>query len=165
MNDRTLDRPWMLIAGREVSTKLRDKTFIASTAVMLLIVLLAVIVPAVLAGRGGPDKIAVIDDAGAKVVQQASTSRGGDGFEVTRAAHRPAAEQLVTNGDVKAALLPGRDGYVVLGKDRVDPWLESALREAASSVGMEQNAARAGLTPSELRAGTKVDLQLLNPGP
>jgi ABC-2 type transport system permease protein len=30
---------------------------------------------------------------------------------------------------------------------------------------MEQNAARAGLTPAELRAGTKVELQLLKPGP
>jgi len=165
MNDRTLDRPWMLIAQREVSTKLRDKTFLGSTAVMLLIVLVAVIIPAILAGRGGADKIAVIDDLGAQVVQQASTTKGGDGYEVTRAADRPAAEQLVTDGDVKAALLPGTDGYVVLGKDRVDSGIEGALREAASSVGMEQNAAKAGLTPTELRAGTKVELELLKPGP
>jgi ABC-2 type transport system permease protein len=165
MNDRTLDRPWMLIAQREVSTKLRDKTFIGSTAVMLLIVLAAVIIPAILAGRGSADKIAVIDDAGAKVVQQASTTKGGAGFEVTRAADRPAAEQLVTSGDAKAALVPVADGYAVIGKDRVDSGLESALREAASSVGMEQNAAQAGLTPTELRAGTKVDLVLLKPGP
>ena len=139
MNDRTLDRPldraWMLIAQREVSTKLRDKTFIGSTVVMLLIVMAAVILPAVLAGRGGADKIAVIDDAGAKIVQQASTTKGGDGYEVTRVADRPAAEQLVTNGDVKAALVPVADGYAVIGKDRVDSGLESALREAASSVG------------------------------
>ncbi|WP_329475601.1 ABC transporter permease [Kribbella sp. NBC_01484] len=165
MNDRTLDRPWMLIAQREVSTKLRDKTFIGSTVVMLLIVLAAVIIPAILAGRGGADKIAVIDDVGAKVVQQASTTKGGDGFEVTRAGDRPAAEQLVTSGEVKAALVPVADGYAVIGKDRVDSGLESALREAASSVGMEQNAAQAGLTPTELRAGTKVDLVLLKPGP
>ena len=165
MNDRTLDRPWMLIAEREISTKLRDKTFIGSTVVMLLIVMAAVIIPAVLAGRGGADKIAVIDDAGAKIVQQASTTKGGDGFEATRTADRPAAEQLVTNGDVKAALLPGQNGYVVLGKDRVDSSLESALREATVNVGMEQNAAGAGLTPDELRAGTKVELQLLKPGP
>ena len=30
MNDRTLDRPWVLIAEREITTKLRDKTFIGS---------------------------------------------------------------------------------------------------------------------------------------
>jgi ABC-2 type transport system permease protein len=165
MNDRTLDRPWVMIAQREISTKLRDKTFIGSTLVMLLIVLVAVIVPAVIAGRSGHDKIAVIDDGGAKVVQQASTTKGGDGYEITKAADRPAAEQLVTDGEVKAALLPAGNGYVVLGKDRVDSGLESALREAASNVGMEQNAANAGLTPTELRAGTAVELQLLQPGP
>ncbi|TCC51294.1 ABC transporter permease [Kribbella capetownensis] len=165
MNDRSLDRPWMLIAEREITTKLRDKTFIGSTVVMLFIVMVAVILPAVLAGRGGADKIAVVDDAGAKVVQQASTTKGGDGFEVVRAADRPAAEQLVTDGDAKVALLPDADGYIVLGKDRVDSGLEGALREAASAVGMEKNAAGAGLTPTELRAGTNVQLELLKPGP
>lgn len=160
-----LDRPWVLIAEREITTKLRDKTFIGSTLVMLLIVAAAVIIPALLAGNGSADRIAVIDDAGAKVVQQASTTKGGDGYVVVRVADRPAAESSVTSGDVKAALLPGDDGYVVLGDDRVDSGLESALREAAAGVGMEANAAKAGLTPAELHAGTKVSLQLLNPGP
>jgi ABC-2 type transport system permease protein len=163
MNDRTLDRPALLIAEREIVTKLRDKTFIGSTVFSLVLVLAAVIIPALLAGRGGPDKIAVVDDAGARVVQQASVTQGDDGFEVNRVADRAAAEKLVTDGDVKAALLPGTDGYVVVGKDRVSTGLESALREAAAKVGMEQNAERAGLTPEQLRAGTKVELELLKP--
>jgi ABC-2 type transport system permease protein len=162
---KTLDKPWVLIAEREITTKLRDKTFIGSTLVMLLIVMVAVILPAVLAGKGGPDKIAVIDDAGLKVVQKASVTAGGDSYEATRLADRPAAEKAVTDGKVKAALLPDADGYVVLGKDRVDTGVESALREAAAAVGMETNAGKAGLTPAELHAGTKVSLQLLKPGP
>lgn len=161
----SLDRPWVLIAEREITTKLRDKTFIGSTLVMLLIVIAAVLIPAVLAGKGGPDKVAVIDDSGVTVVQQASTTAGGDGFEATRVTDRPAAEKAVIDGDVKAALLPGTDGYVVLGKDRVDSTLEGALREAAAAVGTEANAAKAGLSPAELHAGTKVSLELLTPGP
>ncbi|TDO69622.1 ABC-2 type transport system permease protein [Kribbella sp. VKM Ac-2571] len=161
---KTLDKPWVLIAEREITTKLRDKTFIGSTVVMLLIVMAAVIIPALIAGKSGPDKIAVIDDAGAKVVQQASTTTG-DSYEVTRVADRPAAEEAVTDGKVKAALLPDADGYVVLGKDRVDSGVEGALREAAAAVGMETNAGKAGLSPAELHAGTKVSLQLLKPGP
>jgi ABC-2 type transport system permease protein len=165
MNDRTLDRAWMLIAQREVSTKLRDKTFIGSTVVMLVLVLAAVLIPSLLSGHGGPAKIAVIDDGGANVVQLVSTTKGGKGYAVTRAADRPAAEQLVTKGDVKAALVPAQNGYVVIGKDQVESDIESSLRAAASTVGMEKNAARVGLTPTELRAGTQVDLQLLKPGP
>jgi ABC-2 type transport system permease protein len=162
---KTLDKPWVLIAEREITTKLRDKTFIGSTLVMLLIVMVAVILPAILAGKGGPDKIGVIDDAGQKVVQTASATAGGDGYEATRFADRPAAEKAVTDGKVKAALLPDADGYVVLGKDRVDSGVEGALREAAAAVGMEANAGKAGLSPAELHAGTKVSLQLLKPGP
>ncbi|NUR94336.1 MAG: ABC transporter permease [Kribbellaceae bacterium] len=161
----TLDRPWVLIAEREISTKLRDKTFVGSTVVMLLIVMAATILPAVLAGKSGPSKIGVVDDAGAKVVQQASATVGGKGYDVVRLADRSAASRAVTDGDVKAALLPGGDGYVVLGKDHVDTDIESALREAAASVGTEANAAKAGLTPAELHAGTKVQVSLLKPGP
>ncbi|TCC38305.1 ABC transporter permease [Kribbella speibonae] len=162
---KTLDKPWVLIAEREITTKLRDKTFIGSTLVMLLIVMVAVILPAILAGKGGADKIGVIDDAGQKVVQTASATAGGDGYEATRFADRPAAEKAVTDGKVKAALLPDADGYVVLGKDRVDSGIEGALREAAAAVGMEANAGKVGLSPAELHAGTKVSLQLLKPGP
>ncbi|TCC23649.1 ABC transporter permease [Kribbella speibonae] len=162
---KTLDRPWVLIAEREISTKLRDKTFIGSTLFMLVIVMAAVIIPALLAGNGGPDKIGVIDDASQKVVQTASATAGGDGYEATRFADRPAAEKAVTDGKVKAALLPDADGYVVLGKDRVDSGIEGALREAAAAVGMEANAGKVGLSPAELHAGTKVSLQLLKPGP
>ena len=161
----TLDRPWVLIAEREISTKLRDKTFVGSTVVMLLIVMAATILPAVLAGKSGPSKIGVVDDAGAKVVQQASATVGGKGYDVVRLADRSAASRAVTDGEVKAALLPGGDGYVVLGKDHVDTDIESALREAAASVGTEANAAKAGLTPAELHAGTKVQVSLLKPGP
>ncbi|MGZ0146919.1 ABC transporter permease [Kribbella sp. WER1] len=160
-----LDRPWVLIAEREISTKLRDKTFVGSTLVMLLIVMAATILPAVLVGKGSASKIGVVDDAAAKIVQQASTTAGGKGYDVVRLADRPTAEKAVTDGDVKAALLPGTDGYVVLGKDQVDSGIESALREATATIGTAANAAKAGLTPAELHAGTKVEVSLLKPGP
>ncbi|HWD82359.1 MAG TPA: ABC transporter permease, partial [Kribbella sp.] len=125
----------------------------------------ATILPAVLAGKSGASKIGVIDDAGVKVVQQASATVGGKGYDVVRLPDRSAASRAVTDGDVKAALLPGGDGYVVLGKDHVDSGIESALREAAASVGTAANAAKAGLSPAELHAGTKVSVSLLKPGP
>ncbi|MFI5731254.1 ABC transporter permease [Kribbella sp. NPDC051587] len=165
MNDRTLDRPWLLIAEREITTKLRDKTFIGSTLVMLAIVLAAVILPAVFAGGGGADKIAVIDDGGAAVVQRASETAGGKGYEVLRVADQAAAETAVTKTDATAALLPGSDGYVVIGKEKVDSGVGSALRAAAAAVGMEKNAAAVKLTPEQLRAGTQVTEKILQPGP
>jgi ABC-2 type transport system permease protein len=160
-----LRHPWQLVALREISTKLRDKTFIGSTLFMLVVVMLAVIVPALLAGNGSPDKIAVVDDAGARIVQTADQFNGDDALETTRVADRAAAEQAVTSGDVKAALLPAENGFVVLGDAQIDSGLQNALREAVTNLGMFSNAAKAGLTPEQLQAGTTVQEQLLNPGP
>ncbi|TDD49784.1 ABC transporter permease [Kribbella antibiotica] len=165
MNDRTLDRPWLLIAEREVSTKLRDKTFIGSTLVMLAVVLAAVILPALLAGGNNSDKIAVIDDGGAAVVQRASQTQGGNAYEPLRVADQDAAEAAVTKTDATAALLPGPDGYVVIGKDKVDSGVGAALRAAVAEVGMEKNASAVKLTPEQLRAGTQVSEKILEPGP
>ncbi|TDO43408.1 ABC-2 type transport system permease protein [Kribbella sp. VKM Ac-2527] len=159
----TLRHPWELVAHREISTKLRDKTFIGSTVFMLVLVLAAVIIPALISGNGGPDKIAVLNDAGAKIVQQADAINGD--FESVRVADRTSAEEAVTGGDVKAALIPADNGYVVLGDDRVDSDIQNSLREAVVNIGMEQNAAGAGLTPEELRANTGLHEELLNPGP
>ncbi|GAA0605695.1 ABC transporter permease [Kribbella sandramycini] len=163
MNDRTLDRPWMLIAEREITTKLRDKTFIGSTLVMLVVVLAAVIVPALLSGNSEPDKIAVTSDAGAAVVAQADAAAGGSGYEAVRVADRAEAEKRLET-DAAAALVPAADGYVLIGKEKVDSGVESGLRAAVAAVGMEQNAAKVGLTPEQLRAGTQVTQELLEPG-
>ncbi|WP_432949089.1 ABC transporter permease [Kribbella sp. CA-253562] len=160
-----LRHPWQLVALREISTKLRDKTFIGSTVFMLIVVMAAVIIPALLAGNDSPDKVAVLNDAGARVVQQADLVNGDDTLEVTRVADRAAAERAVTDGDVAVALLPADNGYVVLGDDEVDSGIGNSLREAAVSLGMFANAAKAGLTPEQLQAGTAVTEQLLNPGP
>jgi ABC-2 type transport system permease protein len=157
--------PWQLVAQREISTKLRDKTFIGSTLFMLVLVLAAVFIPALLAGRDDADKIAVLDDAGERVVRLADATNGGDTFEVSRVADQAEAERGVTDGTVEAALLPGDNGYVVLGDDRVDADVQTKLREAVVKVGMEQNAAGAGLSPEQLRANTQVQERLLNPGP
>ncbi len=165
MSNETLRHPWQLVAQREISTKIRDKTFIGSTAFMLLVVLAAVIIPALLAGNDKADKIAVVDDAGAQVVQRADAIEGGEAYEVTRTASAASAEQLVKDGDVKAALLPGDGGFVVVGKQKVGQDLQSSLREATVNLGMEQNAGRAGLTPEQLRANTNLQERLLSPGP
>jgi len=165
LSNETLRHPWQLVAHREISTKIRDKTFIGSTAFMLIVVLAAVIIPAVISGHGGPDKIAVLDDTGAKVVQTADALKGGHSFEVSRAADQAGAERLVSDGDVKAALLPDAGGYVVVGDQQLDSDLQNALREAVVNLGMEQNAGKAGLAPDQLRAGTAVQERLLNPGP
>ncbi|MEO3748935.1 ABC transporter permease [Plantactinospora sp. B5E13] len=88
-----------LVAGREITVRLRDKTFLFSTVFFLLFTLGAAVVPALFAGDGStvavaaaPDVAAALDRAGLEVVAATDTQR---------------AEQLVRDGDVDAAVVPG----------------------------------------------------------
>ncbi|QBE49113.1 ABC transporter permease [Leucobacter triazinivorans] len=104
-----------LVAEREITTKLRSKAFVISSIVLLLFVLAGVLVSGFLAqsgGLGGPTKVAVVG--------QSAPGLADLGFEVTDAPDRAGAEQLVLDGEVDAAVLPGGDtpvGLTVLASD------------------------------------------------
>jgi len=88
-----------VVAAREIRVKLRDKTFIYSTVFTMLIFLAATVLPVVFGG--GQDSVAVADRATAATLQQA-------GLDVTVVADDAAAEKLVRDGTVDAAVLSGR---------------------------------------------------------
>ena len=104
-----------LVAEREITTKLRSKAFVISSIVLLLLVLAGVLFSGFMAqtgGFGGPTKVAAVG--------QVAPGLANLGFEVSDAPDRAAAEQLVLDGEVDAAVLPGGDTAVdltVLAKD------------------------------------------------
>ena len=87
--DRAAERPgargllWV-VARREMAVKLRDRAFIVSGVVMLVLIGAALVVPALLAG--GPDRVAVLDAPTAAVVEatgaEAVTTSSGTGIPV-----------------------------------------------------------------------------------
>ncbi|WP_250001705.1 ABC transporter permease [Actinoplanes sp. M2I2] len=87
-----------VVAAREIRVKLRDKTFLFSTAFFLLFSIAVTVLPAVFSG--GPSSVAVADQATAARLQQAD-------LEVRVVADDAAAEKLVRDGDVDAAVLAG----------------------------------------------------------
>ncbi len=97
-----------LVAEREITTRLRSKAFLISTGILLLVVLGGVVISGLLSQNGGigsPTQVATV--AGASGEQgDALTSAG---FEVTEVGDRSEAEQLVRDGDVEAAIVPGGD--------------------------------------------------------
>jgi ABC-2 type transport system permease protein len=87
-----------LVAAREIRVKLRDKTFLFGTLFFLVITAGAAILPALLGG--GPSSVAVVRGAEA-------TRLSGAGLEVRTVADDAAAERLVRDGDVDAAVVAG----------------------------------------------------------
>ncbi|MEV4754104.1 ABC transporter permease [Micromonospora sp. NPDC049559] len=109
-----------LVAGREMRVKLRDKTFLFGTVFYLVFTLGSIVVPTLLGG--GPDSVAVATrtDAG----RAAADKLVDTGHEVRRVPDDAAAERLVRDGDVDAAVVgDGPDGVKV-----------QAMREAPTDV-------------------------------
>lgn len=91
----------LLVAGREITTQLRSKAFLISSALLLLAVLAGIVVTSLLAGR---DSAAVPVAAPTAVAAQLGELKGVD---VQQVPDEDAALAKVRDGSVKAALLPG----------------------------------------------------------
>jgi len=99
-----------LVAEREIGSKLRSKAFVISTAILLLGALALVLWGGFAAASAGGTPVAVTADARQYV-------DGVPGLEVTAAADRAAAEALVTDGSVDAAVVAddaSPTGYAVI---------------------------------------------------
>ncbi len=104
-----------LVAEREITTRLRSKAFLISTGLILFLVLAGVLFSGFMANSGGfgdATKVAVVGTSGQALADA--------GFDVTETADRASAEQLVREGAVEAAVVPGGDtpvGLTVLAND------------------------------------------------
>jgi ABC-2 type transport system permease protein len=87
-----------LVAARELRVKLRDKAFLFSTLFFLFIVIASIAAPALL--DGGATTVAVADRTLAAQFERA-------GLDVSAVADDAAAEKLVRDGDVEAAVVAG----------------------------------------------------------
>lgn len=93
-----------LVAEREVRMRLRSKTFLISTGILLLVILAGIVVGGFLAKNTASEttKIAVVGSAGSSLTE-------GKAFDITEVANLAAAEELVKSGDVEAAIAPATD--------------------------------------------------------
>lgn len=123
-----------LVAEREITTRLRSKAFLISTGILLLVVLGGVVISGLISQSGGigsPTQVATV--AGASSAQGDALESAG--FDVTEAGDRAEAEQLVRDGDVEAAVVPGGDtplDLTVIALDSAPSDLVQALSAAPS---------------------------------
>ncbi|KSW23713.1 ABC transporter permease [Cellulomonas sp. B6] len=121
----SLARATLLVAEREITSQVRSKSFVISTAVLLVGILAAIVVSSFLSGRQGDDvPVAVVTS----VVGEVPTT---EGLAVTDVADRAAAERAVRDGDVDAAVVPadGPLGVEVLAMQSAPAALMEALTQ------------------------------------
>ncbi|WP_194291489.1 ABC transporter permease [Cumulibacter manganitolerans] len=135
------------VARREISTKLRDRTYLISILVFLLIVG-AVITFNVLANKNADDyKVAVVGSTGPGFEEAARAQARQAGATVTfvQVADRAAGEKLLDDGaDVVM------DGDTLLRKDALPSTLSTILQGAHQTVSIIERASAAGISPGEL---------------
>jgi ABC-2 type transport system permease protein len=160
---------WRIVAEREVTTKLRDKTFLGATAFTLVLLVAAFVVTSLVEGRATTYDVAVTTPLGSAAVADAQTSLRAASDDTTvkaRDAGDPdEAEQMVRDEDVDAALVPSTSGFEIIGGDEVDSDLEDALTAGVQRSVLADNASAQGVDLEALQGGTTARVRLLDPGP
>ncbi|HYI35814.1 MAG TPA: ABC transporter permease [Thermoleophilaceae bacterium] len=154
----SFNRSFLLVARREITQRVRERSFLVSGAVTLLIVVAVAILPALLGGDGPETYKVGVAGPEQRAVAAAADAAGGDldaRIEPRRVRDRAQAERLVRDGDLDAALLEGR---VVISDEQLPDTLDSALQVGQRQVSTGATLRRQGLSESATR-------QVLDPPP
>lgn len=144
MNDNVRDL--VLVARREVTTRMRGTAFRLSTIVLLACTVAGIAIPAALIGHPHSFTVAVTAQApsGVAAMAGAGAMAAGIRLEARPAAGRAAAVRLVEQGEVAAAVAAGGE---TIWKARPDSALQPVLSAAIQEAVVTQRAASLGLPP------------------
>lgn len=159
---------WRIVAEREMTTRLRDKTFIGATLFTLLFLIGFFVISSIVDGGSDEHDVAIVARADTRIVEAAeATLRASDSpgstITVERVDDVRAAERLVRDGEADVALVRTGAGYELVGDDEVDPVLGNPLSGAVAQDVLSDNAAAQGVDLAELTENTQVDQRLLDP--
>ena len=126
-------QPWLLVARREVATKLVDRSFLVGTLLTLALIIGFVGLQAVLAERTKTYDLVVTSSAQTMadaVARQAPTLDDGIRVTVVPAADDAAAEAAVRADDADAWLTERDGSWLLVAHDEVPSGLEAVTATA-----------------------------------
>jgi ABC-2 type transport system permease protein len=139
-----------LVARRELTERIKERSFLISTGVTVAIIAIAVVLPAVLGFDSGDTYKVGATDAPSRAVV-AAAARAADGYDATiksRALAPAAAAKALEDEDIDAYVQGGR----LVSRQKPDDKLVAILQSANRSVRSSQALRRAGLSQAQLRA-------------
>jgi ABC-2 type transport system permease protein len=104
-----------LVARRELRLRAKTRTFLITSAIMLIAVALAVALPAILGGKSTPDRIGVVGSVTptiSGIVSEAGRLSGGQAAVVVAEPSLAAAKAALLSGDLNAVLVPNSEIFV-----------------------------------------------------
>lgn len=164
-----------LVAGREISSRVRDKAFLISSAVILLLVIGSIALQVVLGSQGSKETVGVVGDRtaiGAALVAQGKALDVS--VTVVGLPDEAAARRAVDGGDVDGALLQAAEEPRLLVKGSAGAALQAVVQGAVTQVDLAQRLATAGVSlaglprvtvlpvdPSTARSGERTGATLI----
>ena len=141
---------WRVVARREFVERGRDRGFIISTAITLLVLVGVIVLTSVL-GRGTRFDLAVVGEASTAMGDEIVTAAAALGIEVDllEPADVAAAERAVDDGDADAALL---NGERILVRSNPPEQLVAVIQAVALRERSREALVRTGLSGSEVDA-------------
>jgi ABC-2 type transport system permease protein len=136
-----------LVAAREISTRVRDKSFIISSVVIILLILGSIGLQVALNSGGDAVRIGVVGDRAA--LQPALEAQGaavGADVTVVGLDDEAAARTAVEDGDVDGALVTGTSAPELIVEDSADGSLHAVVQGAVAQLSLGEQLARAGVT-------------------
>lgn len=156
---------WALVTQRELSVRLRDKTFIAST-LFSLVILVAVLGFQIWSGdRDQEFDLAVTPESASmgQVVERAAPKLDDKvTVHLVKVEDDAAGKEAVQDESADAWLHPSDDGWELTGKTDVDGSLTSVAETAISQSVLAGNAQQAGTDLSALQRGSTVATAILD---
>lgn len=155
---------WALVAQRDVSVRLRDKTFIGSTLFTLVIILGVFGFQIWQGNQTSTYDVAVTSQSAqmGEVLTEASATDDKVSVETTEVDDAAAAKAAVMEESVDAWLSPTDDGWQLVGKSEVDTELLAVADGAIRQHVLAANAAQAGTDLTTLQAGSMVSTDILD---
>jgi ABC-2 type transport system permease protein len=134
-----------LVAGREVSTRIRDKGFIISSIVILLVIVGAVVIQVVTGSGDDESRIGLVGGDAALLTALETQGEALDvDVEVVQFDDEAAARTAVDDEDVDGALLAGDDELIV--RESAGGTLEAIVQGAVGQLAVAQQLTDAGIS-------------------
>ncbi|ORC22178.1 MULTISPECIES: ABC transporter permease [Rothia] len=154
---------WQIVATREVMVKLRDKSFIGSTLLTLVILLASILIPYFLNSGSSSYTVATSDDRASALIAATDSAIGDEAsYTATQVENADAARALVVDGEADVYLAPAEDGWELVFDSSPDNTIITDLSSAISATVTAENATAAGIDLSALNSGTTVTTQTIN---
>jgi ABC-2 type transport system permease protein len=162
--DEPLRYPWALVARREISTKLRDRTFVVGTLLTMAMIVAFVVVQAVLSERTKDYDVLATPPATAMagaLAERASDLDNGVRVAVVPVAGDAAAAAALREDDADAWLALRDGAWVLVGRDDVAPDLEAVTATVVRDTMLTRNADAEGTSVDKLMAGSQLGTDVL----